>query len=143
MKKKFVLIPALFAALALGAQEPDGETPKTPEQREKEFYESIDRQVERLTEALDLADWQIFYVDSILTHDAKAMRAEAEALSKNKASSPEPYIVIQDRWMEQTDRALRKVFNDEQWGKYLKGSAGKARKAREKRAAKRAKKQGL
>jgi hypothetical protein len=136
MKKMFVLIPALFAALALGAQEPDGETPKTPEQREKEFYESIDRQVERLTEALDLADWQIFMIDSTLTHDYKAMDEELTNLRMSKVSNSTAYMTVQDKWLEAIYQSYLRILNENQKAKYLKSGAAKAKKARDKRAEK-------
>lgn len=137
MMKRFLTIAlALLLPMALWAQEQD-ESSKTPEQKEREFYENIEKEVDRLADGLKLSDAQIFYVDSILTHNARALRSEVEALSQNKALSSEPYVYLHDKWMEENDRALRKVFSDEQWERYLKIGAAKARKAREKRAAKR------
>ena len=138
MKRILSLAFVLLLSLPLLAQEQ--EKPKTPEQKEREFYESIDKQVERLAESLNLEDWQIFYVDSILTHNALRMKAEAAELEKNKVSSAEPYVYVHDRWMEENDKALQKVFTPAQWDKYLKSGAGRARKARQKREEKRNKK---
>ena len=71
--KKVILILLLAAAGQMALAQ---ESQKTPEQREKEFYEAIEAQVNRLTEQLELSDWQVFYVDSILTHDYRAMQDE-------------------------------------------------------------------
>lgn len=115
---------------------------KTPEQREKEFYEAIEQQVERLAEQLDLEDWQIFYVDSILTHDYKAMQEEFAAMSAAKMSNPDLFYDVQDKWMEQIYQSMRKVLNDKQWALYEKYGAARDKKARDKRAAKKKAKSG-
>lgn len=130
--KKIILILVLSAmAVTALAQEN-----KTPEQREKEFFEAIEKQVEKLTEMLNLDDWQVFYVDSILTHDFKALQDELESLSKAKVSNSDLFYASQDKWMEQMYQSLNKVFDEEQWGKYLKSGALRDKKARDKRAAK-------
>lgn len=130
--KKIILILVLSAmAVTALAQEN-----KTPEQREKEFFEAIEKQVEKLTEMLNLDDWQVFYVDSILTHDFKALQDELETLSKAKVSNSDLFYASQDKWMEQMYQSLNKVFDEEQWGKYLKSGALRDKKARDKRAAK-------
>jgi len=108
----------------------------SPEEREKALFDSIDKTIERQTELMDLADWQIFRIDSTLTHDYKAMTAEIESLSKAKVSNMDIYTKAQDKWMEQIYNSYRKILNDEQWEKYLKTGAGREKKARDKRAAK-------
>ena len=60
---------------------------KTPEQREKEVREWIDKEVEKYTRALDLDFAQEFYVDSILTHDYYAMMEETKEKSIAKVSN--------------------------------------------------------
>ena len=85
---------------------------------------------------LDLEDWQVFYVDSILKHDYTAMMAEADKLRAAKVANSSLYVEVNDRWMEKIDAAYRKIFTDEQWAAYLKQGAGKAQKARAKRKAK-------
>lgn len=122
-----VLMPA-----AVFAQEQ-----KTPEQREKEVREWIDKEVEKYTRALDLDFAQEFYVDSILTHDYYAMMEETKEKSIAKVSNSDIYQAIQDKWAERIYVAFRKVLDDEQWEKYLKGGAGREKKARDKREAKR------
>lgn len=130
--KKFAFILALCCLSAgLFAQEQKSEA-----ERQKQFFEAIDQQIERLTLSLDLEDWQVFYVDSILTHDYQAMQQEYETLSKARVSNSELFYDTQDKWMEQIYQSLHKVFNEEQWAKYLKTGAARDKKARDKRAAK-------
>lgn len=131
--KKFAAI-LVFCLLCAGlcAQEQ-----KSEKDKQKQFYEAIDLQIERLTTTLDLEDWQIFYVDSILTHDYTALQQEFEQLSLSKVSNSDLYYVTQDKWQEQIYQAFHKVFNEEQWAKYLKSGAARDKKARDKRAAKR------
>ncbi len=134
--KKFVLLCALcLVPVLLSAQEN-----KTPEQREKEFYEAIEKQVERLTTLLELDDAQIFYVDSILTHDYTALQEEYGVLAQSKVSNTDIYYEVQDKWMERVYQSFHKVFDEEQWAKYEKSGAARDKKARDRRAAKKNKK---
>ena len=127
--KKIILILAICALpVMLLAQEQ-----KSPKEREKEFYEAIEAQINQLTEQLELEDWQIFYVDSILTHDYKAMQQEIESMSAAKYANSDLFYGVQDKWMEQMYQALRKVFDDKQWAKYLKSGAARDKKLRDKR----------
>ncbi len=112
---------------------------KSPEEKEKEFYEAIQSQVDRLTDQLELEDWQVFYVDSIYTHDFKAMQDEFAQMSAAKVSNSDLFYSVQDKWMEQMYNSLHKVFNEEQWAKYLKNGAARDKKQRDKRASKKSK----
>lgn len=133
--KKFILVIALcLLPLAVGAQEQ-----KSEKEREKEFYEAIEKQIERLTTLLDLEDWQVFYVDSILTHDYTALQEEFKSMGQAKVSNTDLFQDAQDKWSEKIYQAFHKVFDEDQWTKYLKSGAAKDKKARDKRAAKRSK----
>lgn len=125
----------LVPCVALAQQQ----QPLTPEQREKQMYENIQKQVDNLAETLDLEDWQIFYADSILTTNFGALAKEFEALGKNRVSDPEVYSRLQDACMEKNYNALHAILNEEQWTKYLKTGAARDKKARDKRAEKREK----
>ena len=64
----------LLAALCLsvfvaGAQ---NQPPQTPQEKEKQLLEFVDKEVQRLSSLLDLEYWQEFYVDSTLTHGSRA-----------------------------------------------------------------------
>ena len=118
----FLLIPSL--ALAQDPQEPD-------------IDKIIENQLDNLTRSFHLDDVQVFYVDSILQYNYPAMMAEYADTRKTGASNSETYQVISDKWMDATDRALEKVFTDEQCKKYLKSAYGKEKKRRDKRIAER------
>lgn len=122
---------AIICSATLAAQEE-----KTHQQREKEFYEAIEGQVNKLTSQLDLEDWQIFYVDSILTHDYKAMQDEFNELQKAKVENSDLFVATQDKWSERIYQAMNKVLRPGQWEKYLKSGAARDKKLRDKRASK-------
>ena len=126
MKPYYLLICVfnIFFAGKLCAQEP---------QKAPDIYEQIEDEADRLQRILNLEDWQVFYVDSILKHNFPAMREEFEQLSKQKVSNTTLYMSVQDKWLEKTDSAYMKIFTKEQWAAYLKSGAGKQQKARAKR----------
>lgn len=126
MKPYYLLICVftIFFAGKLCAQEP---------QKAPDIYQQIEDEADRLQRILDLEDWQVFYVDSILKHNFPAMREEFEQLSKQKVSNTTLYMSVQDKWLEKTDSAYMKIFTKEQWAAYLKSGAGKQQKARAKR----------
>lgn len=126
-----------FMLLVPGVALAQQQAPQTPEQREKQMYENIQKQVDNMAESLDLEDWQIFYADSILTTNFGALAKEFEDLGKNKVSDPEVYSRLQDACMEKNYNAFRRILNEQQWAKYLKTGAARDKKARDKREAKR------
>ena len=130
-KLALTCIIALLAPVAALAQQ------QSPEEIEKQIRESIDRQVENLTERLELDPGQEFFVDSILTYNNFEAYKEGTALSKSKVSNVDIYYRVQDSWAEKTYQAMRKVLDEEQWAKYLKMGAARDKKARDKREAKR------
>ncbi len=133
MKKYFLAVLCLvFSALTVCAQQ----NPPSPEEQEKKLSEGIQKEVDRLETLLKLEDWQVFYVDSILNHDYRAMQQEINGLSSAKVSNYDIYTKAGDKWAESIYVAFRKVFNDDQWAKYLKSGAARDKKAREKRKAK-------
>lgn len=110
--------------------------PQNQEEQDKAMYEAIDKEIERQTVVLDLADWQIFRIDSTLTHDYRAMTEEIGALRMSKVSNTSAYLAVQDKWMEAIYQSYCRILNDEQRAKYFKSGAAKAKKARDKRAEK-------
>jgi hypothetical protein len=123
----------LLGAPALRAQ---NQGPQTPEEKEKQLLEFIDKEVKRLSDQLGLEYWQEFYVDSTLTHDYKALQEELEDLQKTKVGNADIYQSVQDKWMQQIDDTYKRFFTEEQWQKYWKSTGQRAKKARDKRAAK-------
>lgn len=95
-----------------------------------------EQEADRLQSLLELDGGQVFYVDSTLKHDYRAMDDEMKALRESKVSNTSIYIAVQDKWMEAIDQSFRKIFTPDQWDEYLKGGAAKQQKARDKRRAK-------
>jgi hypothetical protein len=104
-------------------------------QKQPDVYEQAETEADRLQKALDLEDWQVFYVDSTLKHDFPAMMAEYDKLRAAKVSNAMMYQAVHDKWMEQIDATYKKIFTPQQWAAYLKSGAAKAQKARDKRKA--------
>jgi ATP-dependent Lon protease len=127
----------LAAVLCLGASALQAQNqPTEEEKREKQLLEAIDNEVKRLSDQLGLEYWQEFYVDSTLTHDYHAMRAELEDLQKTKVGNADIYQSVQDKWMQQIDDTYKRFFTEEQWKKYWKATGQRNQKARDKRKAK-------
>lgn len=124
------LIVALSISIGVVAQEP-------PQDKEKMLRENIDKTLEKYEKTLELEYWQVFYMDSILTHDYSAMMAELEEKSKAKVENSNIYQIVQDKWNEQIYNSIYKVLNEDQWKKYLKQGAAREKKARDKREEKR------
>ena len=132
---KIYRLLSLFAAITLslfvaGAQ---NQPPQTPEEKEKQLLEFIDKEVQRLSNLLDLEYWQEFYVDSTLTHDYHAMAEEMEQMQKSKVENRDLYVNVQDKWMQAIDNSYKRFFTDEQWKKYWKTGGKRAQDARDKR----------
>ena len=125
---KFVCSTLLFLLCALGLSAQEREKPM-------DMWERAEAEADRLQGALNLEDWQVFYVDSILKHDYAALVAEAEKLQASKVGNSSLYIAVQDKWMDKIDESYRKIFTEEQWAAYLKTGAARAQKARAKRRA--------
>ncbi len=109
---------------------------QTPDEQEKKLYNWVQEEVDRYETTLELEYWQVFYVDSILTHNYGELGRELSQMSRAKVSNSDLFVQTQDKWNERTYEAFRKVLNDEQWEKYLKSGASRDKKARDKRAAK-------
>lgn len=129
--KFFVSLVLFLLPLGVFAQQ------MSEEEQEKKLAEAIEREVEHHAENLKLEDWQVFYVDSILTANYKGMMDELKELNQSKVSNADLFVMAQDKWMDKTYAAFEKVFDESQWEKYLKSGAAKEKKARDKRNAKR------
>ena len=133
MKIYRLLSVILGAALSVFAASAQNQQPQTPEQREKQLLEFIDKEVQRSSSQLDREDCPEIDVDPTLTHDYKAMTEEMERLSSAKVENTDLYIAVQDKWAEQIDASYKSFFTEEQWNKYWKTGAKKAQQARDKR----------
>ena len=129
---KFIWILALsLLSTGLFAQQAN------TDEGEKKMRETIDAQIENYTKLFDLEGWQVFYLDSIFTHDYAALVTEINELNSAKVSNRSIYETVQDKWAEQIYNSVHSVLNDTQWAKYLKSGAAREKKARDKRMAKR------
>ena len=127
MKKILFAVLAMFFSMgATFAQQQQ----MSPEEKEKKMDEFIQKEIEKLESNLKLEDWQVFYTDSILNHDYRAMQKELDELQEAKVSSNDLYIQANDKWAEKIYNAMHKVLNEEQWARYNKGDAGRAKKAK-------------
>ena len=129
----FFRLACLFTALSVAAAPLGAQNKQSPEQVEKQMMEYIDKEVQHLTDVLELEYWQEFYVDSTLTHDYHAMQEELNSLQVARVGNSDLYQGIQDKWQEQMYQTFRRILNDEQWKKYLRSGAERAKKARDKR----------
>ena len=123
----------LVLCLSVTMARAQGGQPQTPEEREKQMLEYVDKEVQRLSTLLELEYWQEFYVDSTLTHDLKAMSEEMEKLQSAKVENSDLYINVQDKWMQQIDDTYKRLFTADQWTKYWKSGGKRAQDARDKR----------
>ncbi|MBO4447156.1 MAG: hypothetical protein J5764_03410 [Bacteroidales bacterium] len=135
LKYMVAVLFALIPTVLLAQEEP--RAPLSPEEEEKQFYEAIEDQLDKYTEQLNLADWQVFYMDSILVSNFKGMRDELKQLGEAKVTNADLYVMVQDKWSENSYNAVMKILNEQQWNKYLKMGAARNKKARDKRAEKR------
>ena len=133
MKMDRLLCLLLAAALSVPVLSAQNQGPQTPEEREKMLMESIDKEVQRLSNLLDLEYWQEFYVDSTLTHDMKARNAEIESMQAAKVENRDLYQAVLDKWMQQIDDSYKRFFTEEQWAKYWKSGGKRAQRDRDKR----------
>ncbi len=130
--KIFASVAIMLFSLTLFAQQPQDE-----ETAKKQYEESINKEIDRMTDLLNLEDWQTFYLDSIFHHDYLELRTELMQLSKAKVSNADIYTQIQDKWMEKIYNSVQRILDETQWQKYLKSGAAKSKKDRDKREAKR------
>jgi len=132
IKSLALILAVLFPVMCFSQEQQP-----SPQEIEKQIYEGIEKEISKLEDYLKLEDWQIFYIDSILTHDYFAMNDEFTALSKSGSTNSEAFSRISDKWAESMYQAFKKVLTPEQWAKYDKMGPGKAKIARDKREAKR------
>ena len=126
-------LAAFLLALAFAFPVKAQQNNLTPEQKEKQMYEQIDKEVERLTTLLKLDEAQQFYVTMSLTECLKGLQDELASLSASGVQNADIYIAIQDKWLEKLDNDYKSYFTQDQWKRYLRSGAERAQKARAKR----------
>lgn len=133
MKKILFAAIGLFISVAAAFAQ---QQQLSPEEKAKKMDEFIEQQVNKLETTLKLEDWQVFYADSILNHDYRALQEELDALTESKVSNNDLYTQASDKWAERIYNAMNKILDEDQWNKYLKAGAAREKKARDKRKAK-------
>ena len=98
-----------FTSITVFGQEPE----KTPEQLASE-------QADRLQKDLDLADHQVFYIDSVLQYNFTGLTKEMEDMRKAGMQSRDSYMNVQKKWGMKTEEAFEKILDNNQFLKYLK-----------------------
>lgn len=127
MNRLFLLL--LFAAsLLLSSPAALAQEPQEPD-----LDKIIATQLDNLTRTFKLDDVQVFFVDSILQYNFRAMNDEFEQTRRTGASNNETFQIISDKWMAATDEAFERFFTEDQWKKYMKSSYGKEKIRRDKR----------
>lgn len=122
MKKVLSTAIALLTVFSVNA------VAQSQEQKPPTAEESAASEVERLERILKLEDWQVFYVDSTLTHDFVEMEAELKGMQEAKVGNVDLYFEVQDRWWERIETTLKKYFTEDQWKKYLKSGMTRGQK---------------
>ena len=130
---KFYHLLSVILGVSLAAGAARAQMPQTPEQKEKQLQDAVEKEVQRLSSLLDLEYWQEFYVDSTLIHDYKALSEELEKMQAAKVENADLYMDVQDKWLQQIDDTYHRFFTEEQWKKYWKSGGERAWKARQKR----------
>lgn len=134
---KFFVSAVILLLPILASAQTNPEMDAKAREQEKKFDEAMEKQLEYYASALKLDDAQIFFLDSIIRHNNKALVEEIKELNAAKVSNSDYFQIAQDKWMDKTYYAIQAVLNEEQWAKYLKLGAAKSKKDRDKRAAKR------
>ena len=129
--RSFVLCAVLFAGFSIGlaAQTQSADEAKA----EKEFYESVEM-IEKIQEVSLLRGFNGMLFTNFTTIYPEDI--QVKELSDRKVSNVNMYYDVQDKWQEKIYEAYEKVFDEDQWAKYLKSGAARDKKSRDKRRAK-------
>ena len=117
------LIVSMIFSVSVSAQQQEG----------PDVYQQAEDEADRLQRALDLEDWQVFYVDSTLKANYAQLQAEYDKLQKSKVGNIVLYQEAHDRCSDRIDAAYKSYFTEKQWALYLKNGAAKLQKQRAKR----------
>ncbi|NTV19571.1 MAG: hypothetical protein HGA83_09100 [Bacteroidales bacterium] len=112
-KLLILIINVLFFSPFIYGQNQEQQPQKTP-------IEVASEQAERLQKELNLKDYQLFLVDSVLQRNFTDLMNEVESMKVAGIQTRESYKSVQDKWTTKTDQAFEKIFDKEQFIKYLK-----------------------
>jgi len=88
--------------------------------KEKSPEEVAQDMVTKMESQLALEDNQIFFVDSILSHDYREWTDEAKAMQASGVQEVSVYTSIKNKWNNQIDSSLKRILTEEQYIGYLK-----------------------
>jgi hypothetical protein len=130
---KFLLtiMLTLLCGSLLHAQNPQGEQGPT------NFIEVAAKEADNLMKEFDLDFRQVFLIDSLLQDMMPKMNEEMTAIQRSGATNREIYMITYDKWLDAIDKEYEKIFNEEQWKRYLKSARGREKRKRDKRMAER------
>lgn len=112
-KLLILTINVLFFSPFIYGQNQEQQPQKTP-------IEVASEQAERLQKELNLKDYQLFLVDSVLQRNFTDLMKEVESMRVAGIQTRESYKSVQEKWTAKTDNAFEKIFDKEQFIKYLK-----------------------
>ena len=112
-KLLILTINVLFFSPFIYGQNQEQQPQKTP-------IEVASEQAERLQKELNLKDYQLFLVDSVLQRNFTDLTNEIESMKVAGIQTRESYKSVQDKWTAKTDLAFERIFDKEQFIKYLK-----------------------
>lgn len=84
----------------------------------KNAYRSCFRAGRKTAKELNLKDYQLFLVDSVLQRNFTDLMKEVESMRVAGIQTRESYKSVQEKWTKKTDNALEKI-DKEQFIKYL------------------------
>ncbi|NMB36934.1 MAG: hypothetical protein GX993_02685 [Bacteroidales bacterium] len=122
---------ALLYGTLLYAQDPQGG------QNPPNFEEIAAKEADNLMKEFDLDFRQVFLIDSMLQDMMPKMNEEMSAIQRSGATNREIYMITYDKWLDAIDKEYEKIFDDDQWKRYLKSARGREKRKRDKRMAKR------
>ena len=130
---KFLLtiMLTLLCGSLLHAQNPQGEQGPT------NFIEVAAKEADNLMKEFDLDFRQVFLIDSLLQDMMPKMNEEMTAIQRSGATNREIFMITYDKWLDAIDKEYEKIFNEEQWKRYLKSARGREKRKRDKRMAER------
>jgi len=123
-----IILATLSIALSISANA------QNQEQKQKTPIEIAAAQADRLQRDLNLDDYQLFKVDSILQRNLTGVMNQFEQMKKGGLQNPDSYREIQKKWQTKTDNALEALFTLDQFDRYLRIS-GMSNKERKKKIA--------
>jgi hypothetical protein len=112
-KLLILIINVLFFSPFIYGQNQEQQPQKTP-------IEVASEQAEKLQKELNLKDYQLFLVDSVLQRNFTDLMKEVESMRVAGIQTRESYKSVQEKWTAKTDNAFEKIFDKEQFIKYLK-----------------------